>query len=149
MVETQLVPSYAKIADQRFDLGSGVSCQWRFEGRILVFYGSNATPSAADIWAAATIQAFNFYFKDQPLLAMHIMNNLPLTPYIRKKTAEVSQGTAQLHGRVAVILRPTMFTPIIKKFVDYDLRNLNSKLLRQIFTAENLGEKWLLEAMEA
>lgn len=129
-------------------LGSGVTIEWLRGGRVFHLKTSNATRSAIDIWRDVTIQVAHQSSENTPVLFLFEIEALPFTPYMRRSAEMILKANRDRKGKTAILLRPSIFTSIIRFFVERESYRLNANFVRRIFTAKEEALNWLLEPPE-
>ncbi len=126
----------------------GVSAEWIFDGRIVVFRPADAARSTVDNWSQLVVDAVAAIPEGQPLLFLHDASSpkVGITPYLTFKVPELSRHASHLPGRVAVVVAPSAMGQLIMLF----LQNIYSKDSHQktrAFPAFDAALDWLVQGL--
>ena len=131
------------------EIGNGVACHWMADGKVLVFKLSSSARITIDSWIAGMEEAITHWSPDEPAMLLHDVATLPLTPYMRQQSeALIKRHADKLWGRVAVVLRPGVFTNVIRFFAEREASKLNPRMTRRIFTSREAAIEWLAEPIK-
>ena len=143
------IPLPQNADDSVVDLGHGLSYQWIAEQRILDLKFRNASRQAIDIWADNIHRILSIWDLEKPYLTMYEVASLPITPHFRKRSVPRVELSKQrgVQGRLAVVLRPSFTSRIIKFFAERELDTMHPGVVRRIFTSREVGLRWLEELL--
>lgn len=126
-------------------LGNGVSCQWIEGGKVLHLRLDNVSRSAIDTMISALDDYFYMIPDTYYSRVLYEIGGVPLTPYLRRRTEEIARNHLNQEGKGAVLLRPTTFTLLIQRFVEWELQRTPRRSRRRIFTSREAALEWLLD----
>jgi len=131
--------------DKVESFGHGITREWLYDERIVVFTVPNTSNDGIDAWVEATMSTIQAWTPDQLYLAMHDLsfNENSLTPHARKAGIYVSQHSNALLGYQSIILPNTLAATITKFFVNQEIVASSKQMVRRIFYTRYEGLEWL------
>ncbi len=130
------------MTSNKTQLATGVTKETLEDGKILLFKVETVNQSSIDAWYAELHQLIANWSADQPYLVIYDMTHpaVTLTPYMRKKAAEINGLRQDVQGRIALILKPNPFTYVFRFF----LKSLRGKSrTTAIFFERNHAINWV------
>lgn len=122
--------------------------RWYADGKIVAFYLQDIGRSTLDDWAHHAGQSLLDWDDDLPFLNLQdfsAVNILTVTPYLRKKTNEITGLRPDKAGRTAVVLPNSAFMLTILQAFLRLLGKSQKTRERRIFTAHDEAVQWLME----
>src|SRR5258708_757845 len=127
----------------------GVSRFWLHKAQIVCYSVSTITRPAIDAWMRETLALINTWPLNRTYLSIHDVSEVTLTPYMRKKVAEVNlQMPKELRGRSAVIVPRTFINQMMRLFVTIELAQKNRSVQRDVFFRLEEATVWLEKALQ-
>lgn len=127
------------------NIGQGVRYRWLADGKILNTHLPDISREVVDVWVDGVLAVALAWAVEKPFLQLHEIEVLPLTAYLRQRTAEAIEKFDHLHGHSAIILTPSIFSTVIKLYVNWDAKRINPNIVRRVFTNFDEGYAWLAE----
>ena len=124
-------------------IGQFVTREWIDNRRIIIYRVYSITREAVDDWIASAFEIFMAWPATEPLLIVYdfsVSGALSITPYIRKRTAELAEARPELMGRAAVILPRTIGAQAARIFV---LISLKKNRVRRVFFTMDDALAWI------
>lgn len=123
-------------------LAEGLTRHYLYDRQIVIFTVENIHQHTIDAWADAVKHEVLNWPADFPFLNIHNflnVKNMSFTPYIRKKSAELTPLAPDKAGRTALVLPRSMVSTI----VHYFLRTQQNRIRpRQVFFKMDDALKW-------
>lgn len=146
MVVAHTLSSQPKQQGHIKHFGAGVTQEWLFDNRVVVYSGPNASRAAVDAYCAAMMDVVNNWPHDKPLLSMHDLSStyIMLTPYAQMKTTEVARAAANFPDTRALVV-PNSF---IGQTVSFFIRRNIEKFIpgeSAVFTDRDEALTWLMQ----
>ena len=139
----ELPDRFANLGEQ--DMGEGVTVEWIDDGRIVIFRLNRPGKLTIDRWFEAVWQLFEEYPVDEPLILLHDTRQLGLVPYMREKSAMLSEkGARYTKGRYAVVMADTPLAQLGRLYVNFQARKVTTREGRA-FTDFDAALEWLRE----
>ena len=128
-------------------LSPSVQQQWLYNRQILSFMIQDVTRQSVDIWIKGIMRAGAKWNPEKPFLIYYELQAVPLTPYLRQRAIEITKMSMHLHGRTATVLPQHLGAPLLRIFMEYDLRRIRSNIVQRVFYKRDYAMEWLLEAI--
>ncbi len=132
-----------KTTDSVERVGQYVTREWIDNKRIVIYRIYGITREAVDEWITSAFEIFKLWPATEPLLVVYDFSEsggLSITPYIRKRTAELAEARPELMGRAAVILPRTIGAQAARIFV---LISLKKNRVRRVFFTVDEALAWI------
>jgi hypothetical protein len=132
------------------DFGHTISRTVLYGGKIVVYRSRSNKRTAVDTWAEMVIQDSVNWPLDKPMLVLHDVREMGMTPYSTKRTMDVARSVPrQLQGRYAVLLSSGPIGMTVRLFVQGQARKAIPNLDNEIFLDYDQAVAWLEEGISA
>lgn len=128
--------------DQGTRIGQGITREWLYEGKIVVYRGVTPTRAAIDVWVADVRAALDGLPDGRKLYVMNDLTAAPMmmTPYAQQALRQLANYKNELQGATAIILKPSPATVLLRAFM---FTIAHERVHPHIFFKPDDGLKWL------